>query len=68
MPIYTFECPNCGKRVDKLRKMGDNGIVFCDCEIVRPGVIKNTAVRFPPEMKIVPSVPSPMQWGCRKGF
>lgn len=58
MPLYTYRCNECGKVLDKLQKIGDNSPT-CDChsEGDRPSV-----------MEKVLAIPSPMQWGCRKGF
>lgn len=64
MPIYTFKCPRCEEVVEKLVKNVD-AIVFCECEFdmyTVSGAIRQAH----PEMQLVPSVPSPMQWGCRK--
>ncbi len=59
MPIYSYSCPRCGKAVDKIRKMSDTSPVHCDCQDTEDQA-------FAVEMKQVPAVPSPMQWGCKR--
>ena len=53
--IYTFKCPKCEAVIEKIAKYNDPPPV-CYC------------TKTVKQMKLVPSVPSPMQWGCRKGF
>jgi putative FmdB family regulatory protein len=61
MPIYQFQCPRCGNTLDKIRKVWDNRPVECEkhCDETSDA---------PVYMNRVLAVPSPMQWGCRKGF
>jgi len=64
MAIYTFKCPLCGKTLDKIQKMRDNTPVFCDCYCND----SDDRVEAYPRMERVLATPSPMQWGCLKGF
>ena len=60
MPIITFKCEVCGKEKEEIvpmRRVADGENLFMDCKYCEDGI-----------MEQVPSVPSPMVWGCRKGF
>ncbi len=50
MPIYTYYCKLCGKYKEKIGKITDPPPPCCR------GCVA----------KLVPSVPSPMQWGCKR--
>jgi hypothetical protein len=51
--IYTFKCPKCEAVIEKIAKYNDPPPV-CYC------------TKTVKQMKLVPSVPSPMQWGCKR--
>jgi len=36
MPLYEYECPNCGAKIEVLQKLGENGeqLVCQDCSQV----------------------------------
>jgi predicted nucleic acid-binding Zn ribbon protein len=63
MPILTLRCLECGAQFEKLLKISDVEKQF---HYLCPALdhTKNVSGRT----ELVPSVPSPMQWGCRKGF
>jgi hypothetical protein len=61
MAIYTYQCPLCGEIKEKLMRSQDYTPVCTnlDCVAWTP---------VPALMTRILSIPSPMQWGCRKGF
>lgn len=59
MPILTFKCQNeqCGKEIEKIvpmRRVKDGQNLFINCDKCSH-----------PAFEVL-SVPSPMQWGCRR--
>lgn len=45
MPTYTFECPNCGDRINILRGMEDNSPLHCNkCRVDMNQVITGGAM------------------------
>ena len=52
MPIQTFQCPNCGVKVEKIVKKG-NGPPWCE--------------QCPYRTTQVWSTPAVAQWKCSKG-
>lgn len=64
MPIYTLKCRKCGKVQERLVKR--ESINFCDTCIITFDKVSGGVVELKPEMEIIPSVPSPMQWGCKR--
>jgi putative FmdB family regulatory protein len=53
MPLYTFKCEICDTKIERLVKLEVNATICKECG--------------GPDFKVL-SVPSPAQWGCRKGF
>jgi hypothetical protein len=66
MALYTYKCPLCKKVQERLAKL--NSIQFCDTCVYTRDTVNGHYVELKPEMKIIPSVPSPAQWGCPRGF
>lgn len=62
MPIYTYKCPNCGRVDEKLQKSTDDVLECSTC------TLRGDFTKWHTKMELVLSVPSPMQWGCRKGL
>ena len=61
MAIYTYKCPTCQKVIEALVQ-GSEKEQYCVCA----GKWVDGMVAT--KMQKVLSVPSPMQWGCQKGF
>jgi NMD protein affecting ribosome stability and mRNA decay len=61
MAIYTFKCPMCGIVGEFLIRKNEQ-VICGEC------LVNNDPNVAAPFMDKILSVPSPMQWGCRKGF
>lgn len=58
MAIYTYKCPDCGLVEEKLVKKITEEVFHFTCP--------NAQYNYFPTMEIVPSVPSPPQWNCKR--